>query len=74
MWEDIRWEADNVAEDLHCIICLVREDIDIIVTIAEKEIVLQCAIYDSDLWRLVSISLSGRNRVPGLGNMQTLIT
>lgn len=49
MREDIRWEANNIAEDFHRIICLICEYVDIVVAIAEEKVVLQCAIYDRDL-------------------------
>lgn len=49
MWEDIRWKADNVAKNLNSVICLVGEYVDIVVTIAEKQVVLEGAIHDCDL-------------------------
>lgn len=47
--KDIRREADDITKNFNSVVCLVGEDVHIVITIAEKQVVLERAIYDSDL-------------------------
>lgn len=49
MREDVRGEADDVAQDSDRVVSLVGEDVDIAVAVTEEEVVLECAVDDGDL-------------------------
>lgn len=49
MWKDVRGKPDDITQDCDAGICLVGEEVHVVVSIAEEEVVLQCAVNHSDL-------------------------
>lgn len=49
MGEDSSWDANDVAHGRDGVVCLVREEVDIVVSVADKDPVLE------SLWMFVSI-------------------